>query len=82
MENAMKSPAAACLVSATVCAVLLAASPSWAQAMQYNSYNYPYGYTYPNSYAYGYGYPYSSYAYDYGNPFSIVTAPIAAVTRR
>ena len=62
----------------TVCAALLAASPSWAQALQYN----PYGYTYPNSYAYGYGYgyPYSDYSYDYGNPLSIVTAPIAAAT--
>ena len=74
MENVMKRTAAACLVSATVCAISLAASPSWAQALQYN----PYSYTYPNSYAYGYGYGYPSY--DYGTPLSIVTAPIAAVT--
>jgi hypothetical protein len=90
MENAMNRTAAALFVSAGVCAGLLAASPSWAQAMggPYASYNYPYGTysAYPTSgypYTNAYGYPYNNaygYSSDYNNPFWIVTAPLAAVT--
>ena len=65
----MNRTAAALFVSAGVCAGLLAASPSWAQAMggPYASYNNPYGTysAYPTS-----GYPYTNaYGYPYTNAY-------------
>ena len=81
----MNRTAAALFVSAGVCAGLLAASPSWAQAMggPYASYNDPYGtysayptsgYPYTNAYGYpytnAYGYPYTNaYGYQYNNAY-------------
>ncbi len=75
----MNCTAAALFVSAGVCAGLLAASPSWAQAMggPYASYNDPYGtYSayptsgYPYTYTNAYGYPYTNaYGYPYTNAY-------------